>query len=336
MEFKRRALRYADELLGFRSGVLEDRVNQKFRQIIEEYDIEMITERGPGRKHYDIYLRRYRALIEIKRVGEASSSGKHQVDEYVARLAEEAREMLPFEDNPPPFTGILTDGKVWHEWKYDAVSGNTISEEYRDHRFESSHSLLSKLCSLWDKAPYGKPAIPQDPTDVFNGWFDHLFGIYQEIDGARRSRTNTKLSLWLDMLRTSSMAPKRRAAQDHLFVSHTFLVSLARGVIHAVVHPNQVPNAKELLGDGFIAWVLESTKGQQWANDFLQEINAWDWTNRRGDVLRPLYEAFVEKTDRKDFGEYYTPDWLAELMVEEILDGEWCEGSNYEVHFGRV
>ena len=40
--------------------------------------------------------------------------------------------------------------------------------------------------------------------------------------------------------------------------------------------------------------------------------------------MRPLYEKFVDPRDRQDFGEFYTPDWLAELMVQELLDEEWC------------
>ena len=31
----------------------------------------------------------------------------------------------------------------------------------------------------------------------------------------------------------------------------------------------------------------------------------------------------VARSDRKVFGEFYTPDWLAELVVETVLDGEW-------------
>ena len=38
----------------------------------------------------------------------------------------------------------------------------------------------------------------------------------------------------------------------------------------------------------------------------------------------PLYERFVGERDRKVFGEYYTPDWLAGLIVEELLDDAWC------------
>ena len=46
---------------------------------------------------------------------------------------------------------------------------------------------------------------------------------------------------------------------------------------------------------------------------------------RPGDVLRPLYEQFVDERDRKAFGEFYTPDWLAEFIVREICDDAWCE-----------
>ncbi len=49
---------------------------------------------------------------------------------------------------------------------------------------------------------------------------------------------------------------------------------------------------------------------------------------RRGDVLGPLYEAFVDARDRRDFGEVYTPDWLAELMVQETLDDDWCPSAS--------
>ena len=56
-------------------------------------------------------------------------------------------------------------------------------------------------------------------------------------------------------------------------------------------------------------------------------IHSYEWRKTQGDVLRPLYEQFVDKSDRNDFGEVYTPDWLAEMMVKEVLDAEWCENA---------
>ena len=39
--------------------------------------------------------------------------------------------------------------------------------------------------------------------------------------------------------------------------------------------------------------------------------------------MQSLYMEFVSARDRKVFGEYYTPDWLASLIVREALDEMW-------------
>ena len=39
--------------------------------------------------------------------------------------------------------------------------------------------------------------------------------------------------------------------------------------------------------------------------------------------MQSLYMDFVSARDRKVFGEYYTPDWLAALIVQETLDETW-------------
>ena len=36
------------------------------------------------------------------------------------------------------------------------------------------------------------------------------------------------------------------------------------------------------------------------------------------DLLKKLYQQLFPKTVRHDLGEYYTPDWLAELVIERI------------------
>lgn len=39
----------------------------------------MMTERGPGRGNYDIYLPRFRTVIETKAIGKVSDSDKSHV-----------------------------------------------------------------------------------------------------------------------------------------------------------------------------------------------------------------------------------------------------------------
>ena len=38
-----------------------------------------------------------------------------------------------------------------------------------------------------------------------------------------------------------------------------------------------------------------------------------------------MYETVIRPDLRKYFGEYYTPDWLAAMIVEEVCDEEWCD-----------
>lgn len=65
----------------------------------------------------------------------------------------------------------------------------------------------------------------------------------------------------------------------------------------------------------------------KWAKVFMGDIHSYEWRRRPGDVLRPLYEQFVDERDRKAFGEFYTPDWLAEMLVAQVCDDEWCEAA---------
>jgi len=120
------------------------------------------------------------------------------------------------------------------------------------------------------------------------------------------------------------MVPAERTKQVDLFISHTFLVCLSRGVIHAVGNPHAEPDPQRLIGDGFVAWVMHSFDGRQWAKKFLSKVNGYDWTRNKTDVLRSLYEDIVDEEDRKAFGEFYTPNWLAEFIVGEVLDDDWC------------
>ena len=111
------------------------------------------------------------------------------------------------------------------------------------------------------------------------------------------------------MLRTANMEPESDAARIQLFVTHSFLVALARGVIHTLADPGTDPDPAAILGDGFVSWILSTSRGRNWARALLDEIHRHEWRRRRGDVLRPLYESVVGDRDRQAFGEYYTPDW---------------------------
>jgi len=69
--------------------------------------------------------------------------------------------------------------------------------------------------------------------------------------------------------------------------------------------------------------VVDFERGRTWAKKLSKQVAKYDWRRRRSDMLRELYHQYVTPADRKVFGEFYTPDWLAALMVEAVLDDDW-------------
>ena len=268
----------------------------------------------------------WRAIPTRRRRGENNESPLQQLERYLLSELRRDKEMFAFdEDADRPWVGVLTDGRVWHAWLYDhrnETRGRTVLDRFVPGGAED---LIRRIRPLVSGDPIGKPWVPSDPRPLFEPAHDELQAIYSELSGANLAETRTKRDLWLDMLRTASMEPENETARDRLFVTHSFLVALARGVIHTLGEPNGDPDPTVVLEDGFAAWILATTRGRGWAARLLERVHGYEWRRRRGDVLRPLYERFVGERDRKVFGEYYTPDWLAGLIVEELLDEAWCD-----------
>ncbi|MCY4355967.1 MAG: hypothetical protein OXD01_00405 [Gammaproteobacteria bacterium] len=318
----------------------EDGIRQDISRFLDELQIEnelsYRTKAGPS----DIFLPNRRVFIEVKKVGLADDPHKaqsrdnletpfQQVERYLRAEIVRDLERLPFGDQPDlPWTGIVTDGCVWHAWRFQNEYDSAPEVMMNGFRPQNVNELLLNIKPIVNTEPVGKPWIPIDPYPLFEGSLDDLRSIHESISVMRvRRTTNTKMQLWLDMLRGSGMAPENQSVQVRLFTAHCFLTTLARGVIHALQFPDIQPNVKEILGSGYLAWIVELEEGRAWAKTLLNRINSFEWRFTAGDVLRPLYEKFVDQDDRKDFGEVYTPDWLAEMMVNEVLDEEWCNNS---------
>ena len=317
----------------------EDNIRQDIGRLLDELEIENIltfrTDAGPA----DIYLPRRRLFIETKAVGLANDPDKpqprennetprQQLERYLHSERELELGMLPLEGDPDQrWTGLLTDGVVWHGWHYDPETGDTLNQCLDSFRPASPEELLGKFEPLVNRSTIGKPWIPANPVTIFEPFVGRLHEIHERLARAVARRTDTKRQLWLEMLRTSNMEPENEAAKQRLFVTHSFLVTLARGVMHTLADPATSPDSSALLGDGFVSWIPETMLGRKWAQEMLASIHGYEWRRQRGDVMRPLYEKFVDARDRKDFGEFYTPDWLAELMVREMLDEKWCAES---------
>lgn len=69
----------------------------------------------------------------------------------------------------------------------------------------------------------------------------------------------------------------------------------------------------------FFDWITKATGGDQFVRDLARRISRFDWAGVEHDVLKILYESVIGAEQRKNLGEYYTPDWLAERIVTDTV-----------------
>ena len=110
----------------------------------------------------------------------------------------------------------------------------------------------------------------------------------------------------------------------------TLLVNSAEIIAHAVVeglNPTSLLSGAKFDESGiygvvepdFFDWVLEVDGGEEFVRALARRLGRFDWNNVEQDVLKVLYESVIGTDTRKRLGDYYTPDWLAQAMVEEAI-----------------
>ena len=125
-------------------------------------------------------------------------------------------------------------------------------------------------------------------------------------------------------------------ADDNLFIRHTYLSQFAKLLVFAALQGRpdkvEIPNivngeafhqhgVSNIGENDFFSWLMMSDIRAESIN-FLYalsaELQVYDLSAIRQDLLKQLYQDLVDPDTRHDLGEYYTPDWLAQLTLEEI------------------
>lgn len=302
---------------------------------IDSSEIEREHPAGNGR--IDLYLPRYRTIIETKAKGKAADpdkpqsamaeSPREQMERYMAAEIQSELGRLPLDgeelSSHAEWTGIVTDGQHWHVCSYPHAADAMERRKFLHSGpvLDGAIDLIVRLEGWLERKPVGRAWIPADPSHLFAGKNEELARLVAEMPANIRSETDTKRALWHEMLRVSGMSPKGKAAPDRLFVTHSLLIAIARMVTYSMAHRTE--DWRLALKDGFASWMLAWPQGAAWTEQLWKTVSLYDWRRRHGDVLRVLYEKSVPEADRKVFGEFYTPNWLAAMMVEQVLDDQW-------------
>lgn len=308
-------------------GALERLLNgRRGREVLAQHQ----TDTGAC----DIFLPGRRTVVEAKKRpangrgvdpdGPGRKRGEtqyEQVQRYIASLTktEIRNHGNVIEDTEMPWIGALTDGLHWYAWEFDPRQPGVVLGPHKPlngRSFKNQPTELRELLNALSDRRVGKIWVPQDPSQLFQGYADAVADLWKTTKGQAKV---TQHRLWNDLMRGSGMiVPESR--MHSLYHLHCFLVTLARSVTQSISG-----NAKRRPGpgEGFASWIHDAPDGQAWCESLYEEVDRYNWRARENDVLRNVYMGMVDRDDRKLYGEYYTPDWLAQMLVEEALDTKW-------------
>jgi len=239
------------------------------------------------------------------------------------------------------YVGVLTDGADWRLFRLDPISDTLI--EVASFSLSKSHPDVSGLCMWLESVLATVEGLTPTPREIRTRLgatstahaleTADLAALY---DANRDNPTVAlKRELWARLLTTAFGTSFDNS--DQLFVEHTLLVVTAELIAHAVVgmdpsDPNVAPAAllsgsrfaESSIGgvveSDFFDWVVEIPKGDQFVRTLARRLARFSWGKVEHDVMKVLYESVIPSAERKKLGEYYTPDWLAQQVVEEVVD----------------
>lgn len=147
-----------------------------------------------------------------------------------------------------------------------------------------------------------------------------------------------------DRLKRDAETGEEVSELDELFLRHTWLVSVSRLMVWAALSGGQATGTlRQVAQEVFSGQYFESKRLANLADeDFFHWIRtpkaepilapiwervldillSYDLLRIREDVLKGVYQQLIDPKDRHDLGEYYTPDWLCERIVAEMLPAE--------------
>ena len=258
-----------------------------------------------------------------------------QLDDYLAQSQKQGRVRM----------GILTDGKHWllrwpNAGPVKAVPPYAFKLEDSDRWIALYEWLRDQALSAAEKAvpdreSIGKHFGPDSP--VYERDIAELKALYGQC--ADLDTIKVKRRLWQDLLMAAlgeiAGAP---AELDDLFVRHTYLSAVIGMAVQAsfgsdihwmaeidpadLLHGRDFRSKTGLQGvveSDFFAWPTEVEGGLPLLKALARRVARFDWMEAPTDVASILYETVIPPDERRQLGEYYTPDWLARAIVREAV-----------------
>lgn len=121
---------------------------------------------------------------------------------------------------------------------------------------------------------------------------------------------------------------------EQAFISQTYLMILVRVLLARCLVKETPPVLESLNGelfdsqgikiieDDFFSWILTPLfwfEIKPFIDTIIDALDTYDLEDVDEDIFKEIYQEIVKKGERHRIGEYYTPEWLAELTLSEAV-----------------
>lgn len=243
--------------------------------------------------------------------------------------------------------GLVTDGLRYEVYTYELANGKPKTDS--DGRFVVSRPPIDTFdieklapvdfCLRLDALLFRQRPLPTS-SDLASRFgtgsptYHIIMGGLEAAYNASRVSIATRFQQWernIGVVYGSSPGVKA-------FLGHTYLVLLSRLLIDMRIN-GEIRSDDDLIrsirGDrlaqyglggyegGYFTWVLDAAAQKitlPLLRKLTDQLSLYDVQKVSGDLFRAIYQEIVTADVRHRTGEYYTPQWLTELMVNRVLE----------------
>jgi hypothetical protein len=240
--------------------------------------------------------------------------------------------------------GIATDGINFQVYQ-GIIENNKISKIEKINEISLDKNDHETIFNWFDS--YFFASVKINPTSdhlkqmfgLHSGTFavirQELIELYEKVKDERRIKT--RFENWARYL---EVVYGDKPNEINLFIAHTYLSTFAKLLVYLKltskdkfknydISPILYGQKFEQLGilnfveEDFFIWIMYPTirtRSTKIFEKMLRDLEIYDLDKINEDVLKELYQEMVNPVVRKQLGEFYTPDWLADKMVQDVLD----------------
>lgn len=310
-----------------RRALLMDFLRVSFGIEIDEVELELKIKAAEARGRIDAFYKF--VIFEVKT----------DIEQERLDALRELKKYFESRRNPVDYVAVVTDGLRFEVYDYDATS----KEPAELRRFEIKPDKPAPAYRELDELLAAGQKVAPTSDDIVGRFGLKSMSFHRSVQQLERtyrlvaadSAVTVKFREWNSLL---AKVYGTVVGDNNLFLRHTYLSILSRAIVTMALFPKHTrgdslyrdlltgkffrdQSILNLAEPDFFSWSLD-TAGEapffQVLDSIFKRLQEFDWSKIDEDLLKMLYQELVDPEDRSALGEYYTPDWLAELILEDI------------------